>query len=94
MPNILGDMETLHEIVSVKKLGGVKLLVRFDNNREGVLDCTPYLSHPYWARLNDQRFFAKVKAVDGMLYWNDDVDMGEDDVWDTIKEQKGFVRAK
>lgn len=37
---------------------------------------------------------AVFEAVDGMLYWNDDVDMGEDDVWDTIKEQKGFIRAK
>ena len=84
-------MEILHEITEVSKLDGVKLCVTFDNGRRGVLDCTPYLSHPYWRKLNDQRFFAKVKAVDGMLYWDDDVDMGEDDVWDTITEQNGFL---
>lgn len=83
-------MELLHEIVDVRHLNGVKLLVTFDNECSGVLDCTPYLAHPYWRKLNDPEYFAKVKAVDGMLYWDDDVDMGEDDVWDTISDQGGF----
>ena len=87
-------MELLHEIVNVKRLDGVKLQVTFDNRRSGVLDCTPYLSHPYWRKLNNPEFFAKVQAVDGMLYWDDDVDMGEDDVWDTIEEQGGFGKVK
>ena len=88
------EMELLHEIVGVKRLGGVRLQVTFDNRRSGVLDCTPYLAHPYWRKLNDPEFFAKVQAVDGMLYWDDDVDMGEDDVWDTIEEQGGFSKVK
>lgn len=48
-----------------------------------------------WGQLvNDPEFFAKVQAVDGMLYWDDDVDMGEDDVWDAIEEQGGFSKVK
>ena len=86
-------MELLNEITEVKKLGGVRLLVSFDNGQSGVLDCTPYLTHPYWKKLNDPTYFAKVRADMGMLVWDDDVDIGEDDAWETIKEQSGFVTA-
>ena len=87
-------MELLHEIVGVTRLDGVRLQVTFDNRLSGVLDCTPYLSHPHCRKLNDPEFFAKVQTVDGMLYRDDDVDTGEDDVWDMIEEQGGFCKVK
>ena len=77
-------MEELHDIVAVKVLDDSHLDVRFDNGKQGVFDCRPYFSRPYWRRLADPEFFRTVRVEYGTVMWGDDIDMGEDDIYDQM----------
>lgn len=75
-------MDVLHGIVAAKPLEGYQIRVTFDTGECGVLDCTRYLTHPYWSRLNDKAFFDMVRVDYGTLVWPDDIDIGPEDVWE------------
>ena len=75
-------MEAIHDIVSAKALDGYKVDVEFDTGEKAVLDCSRYLSMPYWKRLNDKAFFKQVMVGYGTLVWPDEIDIGPEDVWE------------
>jgi len=80
-------MEELHDIVKASPLEGYKIAVVFDNGEHGVFDCSRYLNRPYWRRLNDMAFFRQVRVDYGTLVWTDDIDVGQEDVWEfAVKE--------
>ena len=78
-------MEQLHDITAVKPVSDHELIVSFDNGETGVFDCMPYFDHPYWKRLSDPAFFRLVRAEYGTLVWPDDIDIGQEDVWNGAK---------
>lgn len=75
-------MEELHDIVKARPLEGYKIAVEFDNGERGVFDCSRYLDRPYWRPLKDKMFFRQVRVDYGTLVWPDDIDVGQEDVWE------------
>ncbi len=54
------------------------LLVKFNNGEMKKVDISVFLNYPMYKELNDYNFFKQVKA-DGMtVYWNDDIDIDPD----------------
>lgn len=75
-------MEVIHDIIEAKPLEGYQVAVTFDNGERGVLDCTRYLSMPYWKQLNNKTFFNMVRVDYGTLVWPNEIDIGPEDVWE------------
>jgi len=77
-------MEELHDIVAVRVVDNTHLDVCFDNGRRGIFDCRPYFKRPYWKKLSNPDFFKTVRVEYGTLMWGEDIDIGEDDIYDQL----------
>jgi len=77
-------MEELHDIVSASVVDDCHLNVRFDNGKHGVFDCSPYFVKPYWRKLANPEFFRTVRVEYGTVMWGEDIDIGEDDIYDQM----------
>jgi len=75
-------MEVLHDIVKARPLEDYKVAVEFDNGERGVFDCARYLNRPYWKPLRDKAMFRQVRVAYGTLVWPDEIDVGQEDVWE------------
>jgi hypothetical protein len=68
--------------VSVKPLEDYKLLVTFQNKERKIFDAAPLLELPMYQKLKNKGFFSLAKA-DGMcVYWNDEIDLCPDMVYE------------
>lgn len=65
----------------VTALDNYKLLITFQNGEKKIFDVTPLLPLPLYQPLRNIAFFQTAKA-DGMcVYWNDDIDLCPDMVY-------------
>jgi len=64
--------------IAVKPLDDYKLYITFQNNERKVFDTKPLLEWPMYEKLRDKAFFSTAKA-DGMcVFWDDEVDICPD----------------
>jgi len=68
--------------ISVKPLNDHELLITFQNNEVKIFDVKPLLKYPLYKDLNNSSFFKTVKADGSCVYWNDDVDLCPDMVYE------------
>ena len=68
--------------VDVKSFEDYRLLITFENNEKKVFDVKPLLEFPIYQRLKNKGFFSLAKA-DGMcVFWNEDIDLCPDMVYE------------
>ncbi|MBX9734022.1 MAG: DUF2442 domain-containing protein [Chitinophagaceae bacterium] len=67
--------------VAVEYQDDYTLLIRFSNNEVGQFDLKGYLKYPIYEPLQDEAFCKKVTVVDGVLQWNDYIDLDPDLVY-------------
>jgi len=64
--------------MEVEAVDDKTLLVKFNNGEMKKVDISVFLKYPMYKKLNDYAFFKQVKA-DGMtVYWNNDIDIDPD----------------
>jgi hypothetical protein len=64
--------------IEAEAIDNKTLLVKFNNGEMKKVDISVFLNYPMYKELNDYHFFKQVKA-DGMtVYWNDDIDIDPD----------------
>ena len=64
--------------IDVEPVDDYRLLITFENNEKKIFDVTPLLGFPIYRQLKDKGFFSLAKA-DGMcVFWNDDIDICPD----------------
>ncbi len=64
--------------VEAEAIDNKTLLIKFSNDEVKKVDISVFLKYPMYKKLNDYSFFKQVKA-DGMtVYWNDDIDIDPD----------------
>ena len=70
--------------IAVEPLDDFKLLITFQNNECKVFDTKPLLEWPMYQKLKNKTFFNTAKA-DGMcVYWNDEVDICPDILYEGL----------
>ncbi|MFH0988419.1 MAG: DUF2442 domain-containing protein [bacterium] len=71
------------KILSVQALENNKLEVRFVNGVQKIYNCTPLLEMEVFQILKNDVFFKAVKVDSGGygIYWNDEVDLSEYELW-------------
>jgi hypothetical protein len=67
--------------LNVKYIGGHQLLVTFRNNEQRQFDLNDYLNYPVYHPLKDESFCSQVKVVDGVVQWNEDIDIDPDTLY-------------
>ena len=68
--------------IDVKPLDNFKLLITFQNNEQKIFDVTPMLDLSIYQKLKNKGLFSLAKA-DGMcVYWNDEIDLCPDMVYE------------
>ena len=71
--------------IAVKPLEDDELLITFQNGETKIFDAKPLLSLPLYKSLNNKGFFCIAKA-DGMcIYWNEDIDLCPDMVYNNSR---------
>ena len=72
-------MESTPRIDSVRPVGHLKLLVRFQNCEQRIYDCEPLLTLPQFHLLATEAFFRAVHVDKGGcgIIWNDWIDLSE-----------------
>ena len=68
--------------VSVKALQDYELLVTFENDEVKVFDVKPLLHRPVFKALTNKALFNIVKIVHKSVYWNEDLDICPDMVYE------------
>lgn len=64
--------------IEAEAIDNKTLLIKFNNGEVKKVDISVFLRYPMYKELNDYNFFKRVKA-DGMtVYWNDDIDIDPD----------------
>lgn len=61
--------------------GNHQLLLTFNNGEVKQFDFSSYLSYPVYEALKDDTFCKKVKTVDGIVQWDEDVDFDPDTLY-------------
>ena len=68
--------------IHVKPLDHYKLFILFNNNEQRIFDVQPLLKVPMYQPLHNKALFSTAKA-DGMcVYWNDDIDICPDTLYE------------
>ena len=62
----------------VKYKSPYRLEVVFSNNELRHFDLQPYLIYPVYSKLKDEAYCNKVKVKDGIVVWDEEVDMDPD----------------
>ncbi len=58
-----------------------KLLVTFTNNEIREFDLQAYLNYPVYESLKDESFCSNVKAKDGIVQWDEEIDIDPDTMY-------------
>lgn len=73
----------MKKIVDVKPLEDYKLLIEFNNGEKRIKDMKPYLNKGVFSKLKDKTFFKEVKIAYGTIYWDNDIDLCSDSIYET-----------
>lgn len=68
-------------VLTVEYKGGYQLLVTFTNKEVKQFDLTDYLNYPIYEPLKDEAFCKKVKAVNGIIQWDEFIDFSPDTIY-------------
>ena len=68
-------------VLTVEYKDNYTLLLKFTNNELKQFDLKAYLHYPVYEELKDEKFCKKVKAVDGIVQWNNSIDLDPDLVY-------------
>ncbi len=71
------------KINSAEALDNHTLLIEFDNSAKKIYDVTPLLEKEMCAALKNSAFFKNVKVEKGgyAVFWNEDIDLSEYELW-------------
>jgi len=70
--------------IAVKPLDDYKLYITFQNNERKVFDAKPLLKWPMYKKLKNKLFFDTAKA-DGMcVFWDDEIDICPDILYEGL----------
>ena len=68
--------------IDVKPLDDYKLLVTFQNKEMKIFDVKPLLHFPIYKPLENKGLFSIAKADGSCIYWNDEIDLCPDTVYE------------
>ena len=66
------------KVQQVNPLAKSKVYVEFNDGRKGEVDITPFMKSPFFLKLTDEVYFAKVGLFFGGIGWPDGQDLGPD----------------
>ena len=58
-----------------------KLKIVFTNNEVKIYDCNPLLEYKVYAPLKNVGFFNNVQVRDGIIAWNDSIDIAPEKIY-------------
>ena len=83
-------LEILKDIISVKLLDRYQLHLKFEDNREGIVDISQLIEFTgIFAPLQDLAYFKKVKLNPewGTIYWENGADLDPDVLYSIVTNQ-------
>ena len=64
--------------INIKYKSPYKFIITFDNREKRIFDIQPYLHYPVYEALQNESFCSKAKIQDGLVVWNEDIDIDTD----------------
>ena len=74
--------------INVKALENYQLLITFQNQEQRIFNVEPLLKLPMYEKIKNKGFFSLAKADDMCIYWNEDIDICPD----LLYEKSIFVK--
>lgn len=78
----------MREVIKVKVLEDYKLELTFDNNIIKIKDMKPLLNKGVFKELSDKKMFNSVKIRFGTIYWENEIDLCPDTLYETSEDIK------
>ena len=72
----------LVDVTSVKPLPGYKLLLAFEDGKQGVYDVGPLLKEGVFGRLQNTAFFDQASVELGSVVWPGGLDIAPETLWE------------
>ena len=73
----------MREVIKAEAIENYKLKLTFDNGETKIKDMKPYLDKGIFRKLKDINIFNNVKIKYGTVYWENDIDMCADSLYET-----------
>jgi hypothetical protein len=67
---------------SVKAIDNYRLIITFKNGDEKIFDVSSLLEFKMYEKLKDKSFFSSVKTDGTCVYWNDEIDLCPDLIYE------------
>ena len=85
-------MKGYPKIMTVRSIDHYKLLVTFDNRVTKIYDCTLLFAEAPFSLLRNKPIFQSVQVDKGGygIFWNDELDLSEAELWINGESIKGF----
>ena len=68
-------------VLSAEYKGDHKMLLTFNNKEVKQFDFSDYLNYPIYEPLNDDAFCKRVKVIDGVVQWDEEIDFDPDTLY-------------
>ncbi len=68
-------------VKSVEYKNGYNLVLHFENDEVKLFNFRDYLRYPVFKPLADETFCKKVRALDGIVQWSDEIDFDPDTLY-------------
>ena len=68
-------------VLTVEYKENYTLLIKITNNELKQFDLKAFLHYPVYEELKDEKFCKKVTVVDGIIQWNNSIDLDPDLVY-------------
>lgn len=78
----------MKEIIKAEPLENYELLLTFEDGEKKVKDMKPYLEKGVFKKLQNIEVFKNVKIKYGTVYWDEDIDICADSLYETSKKLK------
>ena len=72
--------------INVKPLEDYELLITFESGEVKIFDVKPLLVYPIYKDLTNKALFSTVKWDNMCVFWNDDIDLCPDMVYEKSRE--------
>jgi hypothetical protein len=75
-------------ILNVEIIENYKIRIHYANDEIRIFDFSSFLDDPFYSKLKDYEFFKTFKILCNTIYWDDDVDISPEDLYEfSVKEE-------
>lgn len=75
-------------ILNIEIIENYKIRIRYENGEIRIFNFSSLLDDPFYSKLKSYDFFKTFKILCNTIYWDDDVDISPEDLYENSVKEK------